>query len=367
MSAPRPVPRPPSSRDATPLEGLLIVQTAFPGDVILTGGLVRSVREAWPQVPLGLLVRPDNAALAEMMDPDLQVMVFDKRGDEKGTGGLRRLAARLREGPWEAALVPHRSFRSALLARWAALRPAVGFETSAGALLLTRRVPYRRGVHEVRRNHDLLAVLAYSLGVEVPPLLPPVLEPGPEGRRRAAPVLEALGEEADPAPFVALAPGSVWPTKRWPAGYWAVLGAVLAGQGLRVVWIGGPEDADLGASLAAGVKGSVNAAGRLDWPGTAALLARARLLVANDSAPVHLAGAVGCPVLAIFGPTLPGFGFGPFAPGSRVLGRTLGCRPCRLHGSRRCPEGHFTCMLDLSPGRVTEAVLEILETTAERR
>jgi len=343
-----------------PPGGVLLVQTAFPGDVILAAGLVRTLRAGWPERPVGIVVRPDTEPIARMMDPALEVIVYDKRSADRGAAGLGALAARLRAGPWSAALVPHRSLRSALLVRRARLRPAVGFELGAGALLLTDRVPYRRGVHEVARNHDLLKALARRWGAEAPPPLPPLLVAGAEGRREAARVLAGLGDPERPPPFAALAPGSVWATKRWPVGYWAVLGLELVRRDLRVVWVGGPADTGLTRSLAQAVPGSVAAAGRLGWPGTAALLERARLLVANDSAPVHLASAVGCPVLALFGPTVPGFGFAPLGRGSRSVGLALACRPCRLHGSRRCPEGHFRCLLDLTPSAVAGVAADTL-------
>ena len=168
-----------------------------------------------------------------------------------------------------------------------------------------------------------------------------------------------VGEER-PAGPAALAPGSVWPTKRWPGEAWIDLARRLARADLPIVWIGGPEEVPLCTSLAEGAGTGTVAAGRLSWEGTAALFSRARVLVANDSAPVHLAGALGCPVVALFGPTVPGFGFGPLGRGSRSLGMRLGCRPCRLHGGRSCPEGHFRCQRELAPGRVARAVAEAI-------
>jgi heptosyltransferase-2 len=350
----------------SPAGSVLIVQTAFPGDTILAAGLVRTIREEWPDLPVGIVVRPDTEPIARMMDPTLEVIVYDKRSRDRGRAGLEALAVRLRGGPWSAALVPHRSLRSAWLVRRAGLRPAVGFDLGAGAGLLTHRVPYRRGVHEVERNHDLLAALARRWGRDVPPRQPPLLVPGSGGLREAEAVLVEWGDPEAPPPFVALAPGSVWPTKRWPVGYWAVLALELTRRDLRVVWIGGEEDALLCGALAEAAPGSVTAAGSLGWPGTAALLNQAHLLVANDSAPVHLAAAVGCPTLALFGPTLPGFGFAPLGRGSRSVGLALACRPCRLHGGRRCPEGHFRCMLDLTPTRVAGAAADVLATAWAR-
>jgi len=348
------------------LAGIAIIQTAFPGDVILTGGLVRSVRERWPELPLVIVVRPDCRDLASMMDRDLMVITYDKRGSEKGTAGLRHVAGQLAEGPWDTALIPHRSLRSALLARLARFKSRVGFNIGIQQFLHTEAVTYRRGIHEVERNFDLLS----SLTGKVIHTMDDEIHPSTAALQ--APLFhitdEDLGETESVAaspPFAALAPGSVWPTKRWPALHWITLAQWLAEAGLSIVWTGGPDERDLCQQLASTTDVGVVAAGELSWKGTAALLKQAHVLVANDSAQVHLAGAVGCPAVALFGPTVPAFGFGPFGKGCRSIGIKLGCRPCRLHGSRHCPEGHFRCMRNLKPATVLRSVVDTVRETSE--
>ncbi len=347
------------------LAGIAIIQTAFPGDVILTGGLVRSIRERWPELPQAIVVRPDCRDLASMMDRDLTIITYDKRGSERGSAGMRHVAGQLIEGPWDTALIPHRSIRSAVLARTARLNPRVGFNIGIQQFIHTDAVTYRRGIHEVERNFDLLA----SLNGKVEYMLDDETHPPPPDLQ--APFFhltyEGLGEAESIAatlPFAALAPGSVWPTKRWPALHWVTLAGWLAEAGLSIVWTGGPDERDLCHQLAAAADTGVVAAGDLSWQGTAALLKKAHVLVACDSAQVHLSGAVGCPAIALFGPTVPAFGFGPLGKGSRSIGIKLGCRPCRLHGGRHCPEGHFRCMKDLKPVTVLRSVVDTVRETS---
>jgi heptosyltransferase-2 len=162
---------------------------------------------------------------------------------------------------------------------------------------------------------------------------------------------------------VAVAPGSIWGTKRWP--YYPALAAAMNGP---IVVIGGPEDAAPAREILAAAPGrSWSAAGELSLRGSAAVIRRARALVTNDSAPLHLATAVGTPVVAIFGPTVPEQGFGPRGSRSLALGHAgLRCRPCSAHGPAVCPLGHHRCMRDLPVETVVEALAMVAE-AEERR
>ncbi|MGH7699547.1 MAG: glycosyltransferase family 9 protein, partial [Gemmatimonadales bacterium] len=161
--------------------------------------------------------------------------------------------------------------------------------------------------------------------------------------------------------FVALAPGSIWGSKRWP--HYAQLACRLASGGIPIVTVGGPEDAPLGVEIVAAVERAggraVNACGTLSLREAGALLGQAAVLVTNDSAPLHLAQAVETPTVAIFGPTVPEFGFGPRGPRDEALGvKGLPCRPCHRHGPPACPLGHHRCMRELSVEHVLHAVEE---------
>ena len=179
--------------------------------------------------------------------------------------------------------------------------------------------------------------------------------------RRAVDAL--LHDFANGDALVALAPGSVWATKRWP--YYPALAAQATERGARVVVVGGGADGALAAEIAAAcAPGTVlDATGRLPLLASAELLGRCAALVTNDSAPQHLASAMGVPTLTIFGPTVAEFGFGPLAAGSATVGHpALACRPCDPHGPAKCPLGHWRCMREQSPetiGAALEALLPV--------
>jgi len=336
----------------------LIVQTAFIGDVVLTLPLASALRREGFEP--AFLVVPRTAELPASHPDVSEVVIYDKKGRDGGLPGLLRTAGEVRRGRFDLAVLPHPSLRSALLALLGGVPERIGFSSSAFGFLYTASVPYGREAHKVLRNLSLLG----PIGVSSPPPEPPWLIPEREHEEVALSFLREHGLEGRPK--VALAPGSVWPTKRWlPEGFRRVAEA-LVGMGVGVVLVGGAEDRELCERIARGLspKPAV-AAGRTSIMESAALLKFCSVLVSNDSAPVHIASAVGTPVVAIFGPTVPAFGFGPYGPGHGVVELDLPCRPCSVHGGRRCPEGHFMCMRGITPEMVLKEVWARLD--VERR
>lgn len=319
----------------------LVVQTAFLGDVVLTTPLLAALAER--HGPVDVVTTPAAAELLETHPAVGEVIRYDKRGADAGLAGLWRLGSALRARRYERVVLPHRSWRSAALALLADVPERAGFADASAAITYTTRIT-RPGVgHEVER---LLALA----GPRASPSPPVSLALGAADFAAA----DAWLAHRDIAPgFVALAPGSIWGTKRWP-GY-ADLAAALDGP---LVLLGGPDDAALAESIAARAPERVHsAAGEVSLRTSAALIARARVLVTNDSAPLHLATAAGTPVVAIFGPTVPAQGFGPRGPADLALGHpTLGCRPCSAHGPQVCPLLHHRCMRELSVETVVTAV-----------
>jgi heptosyltransferase II len=228
-----------------------------------------------------------------------------------------------------------------------------GFADSPAAITYTTRVVRARSGHEVER----LLALGGGGGGEAPAVS---IALGAEDEAAAD---RWLTQHGVPAGFVAVAPGSIWGTKRWP--YYPALAASVEGP---IVVIGGSEDAAPGEEIVSAARGRAwSAAGALSLRSSAALIRRARALVTNDSAPLHLATAVGTPVVAIFGPTVTEQGFGPRDDRSLALGHAgLRCRPCSAHGPVVCPLGHHRCMRELPVETVVEAVAMVVEAEDRR-
>ena len=338
----------------------LIFHTAFIGDLLLTLPVTQSLRAAYPEAWVGVAAIPAAASVLRGHPSIDDVIVYDKKGADRGIGGFIRLVRRLRAQHADIAIVPHRSLRSALAVRCAGIPRRIGFTTSAGRFLFTDRVIYDPALHEVDRNLALLAVPGITVqGERRPVLYPSQADAGVVDR-----LLRDLGVDGGHANLVAVAPGSVWFTKRWPARHFTALAQGLSRNGFQVVLVGGPDDRGLCATIASapteGVR-IVDTAGRLTLLESAELIRRCRLIVTNDSAPMHLAGAVGTTTFAIFGATVPAFGFGPLGPHDRTFGvEGLTCRPCAIHGGTRCPIGTFECMERLDPAMVLGAIADLL-------
>ena len=345
---------------------ILVVQTAFPGDVVLVLPLCQILRERLPGTAITAVTIPAAEGLLAGHPAIDRVIVYDKRGADAGIRGLMRTAARIRAAGVDAALIPHRSLRSALLCRLAGIPVRIGFDRSAGRSLLTHTVPYVPTDHETERN----CALAAPFGVAPRDPVLPRLYPS-AADRLAVDAFMRLSFGEVPASrahaFIAVAPGSVWNTKRWPeAGFVSLVRSLLADR-WRVVLVGGPGDRSLCARIraAAADPGLADASGRLSLLESAELISRCAAIVSNDSAPMHLAVATGTPVLAIVGPTLPSFGFAPLGPRDRVVETTgLACRPCSIHGGTTCPTGTFDCMNRISAARVRDELRPLARTEA---
>lgn len=332
---------------------VLIIQTAFAGDLVLTTPVIQACADTLPDPVIDVLCIPSTAGLLKNHPLLREVIAYDKRGGERMASVMRTLSRRC----YDICLTPHRSMRSALLARSSRARVRVSFDRSAGGPLHTHRVVYDRKAHEVRRNLSLLTALGVTPMLDTPPRL----YPSEDDAMQAREIVGRLGVR----PVLCLAPGSVWPTKRWTEhGFADLASALLATH--SVVLLGGADDRVLCSRIVARVEDArcISMAGELSYLTSAALLREADALVSNDSAPVHIASAVSTPVVEIFGATSPAFGFTPFAVPHRIVElEGLPCKPCGIHGSIRCPEGHFSCMKDLSVETVYGAVMDLLRST----
>ena len=336
------------------VRGSLVVQTSFLGDVILTTPLIAELAR---RGPVDVLATPEGAA-ALANNPNIRrVLPYDKRGTYGSALSLWDTIKELRhQRPYEVVYLAQGSFRSGLIAMMTGATERIGFASSTGHVLYTRQMPYRPERHHAER----LWSLSMSECADPPTAdqIRPRLYPSEDERRLVDGILRLAG--VSEAPFVVLAPGSAWGTKRWP--YYVELAKRLANE-FTIAVVGSKADAAIAAEIAAVVQSDrlINTVGTLSLLASAELISRAQAIVTNDSAPQHLASAMGTPTLTIFGPTVPEFGFGPLAERHAVAGLDgLSCRPCHRHGPERCPLGHWRCMRELGAEYVATMLTEVL-------
>jgi lipopolysaccharide heptosyltransferase II len=332
--------------ESSPTPNILAVRFSSIGDVILTTPLFRAIRLRYPAARLTALTKDAFVPLLSQ-NPRLDRVIGVNAGHS-----LRELAGDLRSQRFTHLLDLHDNLRSRVLrllvpGNWSSYPK---HRLARSLLIHTKRDAYtdRRPVPERYFS------AARGLRVE-PDGGPPELFWTPEAETEVVDWLRA--NQAEGWHPVALAPGAAHATKRWPIEYWQALLAKLMAQGNPVVLVGGNDDNELASRLAADFPGRVlNAAGRFGLQQTAALLKRAPVLVSGDTGVMHMATAVGTPVVALFGPTVRQFGFFPYSQLARVLQVDLECRPCTSKGGPRCPRGHHRCLRDLSPDMVFQAL-----------
>lgn len=320
---------------------VVIVRFSSIGDVLLTTPLVRALRQRHPDAELTFVTKRAMAPLVS--DNPRLTRVVALEPDEP----LHGLAGRVQALAPTHGLDLHGSLRSTALrtlvrTRWAGYRKR---RLARAMLIATKLDVYGRSVPVPERYF----AAARRLDVH-PDGGPPEFHLGPGARERADAWLADRGLTG--APFAALAPGAAHATKRWPVRHWSELASRLRAGGMAPVVVGGPGDRGIAQQL-----GDVpSAAGEFALQETGALLARARVLVSGDTGVMHMATAVGTPVVALFGPTVARFGFFPYRAPAEVLEHALPCRPCTATGSARCPLGHHRCLEEIAAADVVAAM-----------
>lgn len=325
---------------------ILIVRFSSLGDLILTTPLLRAIRGRHPGARITFVTREDMADTLRH-NPRIDELVTWRHG-----AALGPLARELRGTAWTHRLDLHGSLRSAWLrrlvgGRWTGYPKHLLRRT----LLIATRRRLGRALGPVAERYF---EAASALGVEPDGGPPEFYTSAPEAAAADRFLAEhGLGHSRRLLAFV---PGAARATKRWPAGHWREL-VGRAAERNDVVILGGEAERPLGDHLATiGGARVASAAGRFSLVGSAALLRRADLAISGDTGLLHLATAVGTPVVGLYGPGVREFGFFPYAAPARVLERELPCRPCTAHGGPRCPLGHHACLVGITPGEVAAAL-----------
>jgi heptosyltransferase-2 len=339
-------------------DNVLVLQTSFLGDTVLTVPLIAELKRRFPVKRLTVLCQPGSRELLQDHPAIDEIIVDDKKQADRGGRGLRAKAATLRSKRFTLALTPHKSLRSALLLYLAQIPCRVGFRQSRGWFLFHRRVERDGRRHDVERNLSILQAFGVRVeechrALDLPVSL--AVQQTVNQKLRALSISEN-------AKVVGINPGSVWPTKRWSAAGFAELIPLLKKEfACQVLLFGGPEDAAVVEDVQKRSGGAaINLVDRISLHELAAAISRCAVFVTNDSAPMHIAVARRVPTVAIFCATTPELGFFPYTESAIVIGRELSCRPCASHGGRRCPLGGEDCIRQIDVHHVLEGVRKLV-------
>lgn len=316
------------------MKRILLIQTAFLGDVILATPVLSELHRLFPEAEIDVLLKKGNETLLENHPAVCTIYTFDKKSGKRAA--MRKLITQFRAKQYDLVLNLHRFGSSGWMAGRSGGKKRYGFKKNPFSFLYTKRFEHRigDGTHEVTRNLSLIQ----EFGADQ--LVRPSLFPSKDDEKSV--------EQYRTDHYYTMAPTSVWYTKQLPKEKWLELIAALPGK--RIYLLGGPDDALYCDELRkeTGSLEVINLAGQLSLLASAALMRDAQHNYVNDSGPMHLASAMNAATTAFFCSTIPDFGFGPLAEGARVREvNDLDCRPCGLHGHRACPQGHFKCGLEI--------------------
>jgi heptosyltransferase-2 len=336
------------------MKNILIIQTAFLGDLILTTGFIRRVKEKYPESKLFILVNQGSESLLAGNPYITKVIPFNKKQVKKNLLEFFKFLKEIRSYNFEICFSPHFSYRSSIIAFVSRSKKRIGYKQAGFSFLLNEKKNRPiLGTHEINKLFSLLDEEKTPYKPEIFFLEEEIIE-----------IQEAMKTKCIlEKPYIVIAPSSIWETKRMPEEkFQALIELILKKTNFIPLLVGSKADEELSNRILKNFGNQVvNFTGQTNLKELCYLISKAKAVVSNDSAPVHIASAFNIPTVAIFGATIPDFGYTPLSSKqfiSEVQG--LSCRPCGIHGGRFCPKKHFQCMKAQDPNLIFTKLLDLL-------
>lgn len=328
---------------------ILLVPYMWIGDFVRCHSVVRLLRERFPNRPVDVLATTLCAPLLDYMPGVRKGIEWNLPRKRLPLGEHRALADAMRAEGYGSVLIMPRTWKSALAPYLAGIPERTGFFGEGRIVLLN---DIRPGEKALPRMIDRCGMLALPRGADKPPNWPEpqLVVPAAEAAQWRA----QRGLPDDGRSVIAMAPGAVGPSKRWPVESYAELARSLTGQGMSVWVLGSPAESPLAAAIADQAGPYARDLTSPDLRNAILALKMANAVVSNDSGLVHVAAAIGTPTVGIFGPTSP-WHWAPLNPLAAVI-ETLTEVPCRPCHKPECAMVHHRCMRDIPPARVRQAV-----------
>jgi heptosyltransferase-2 len=336
-------------------ENILFIQTAFPGDAILSLPALSKLKEFYPDCKIDVLCIPSTEEIFAASPFVDNAIVIDKKNKHKSLINTYRFIKKLKQNNYTWIYSSHRSFRTSLIVLLLEVRETFGFDNSSLMHVYKNLIQYNSEKHEVQRNLDLVGFVYDEQNWKIIP----EVTCNEQSREK---IKLFIKENNLSVGFIAVAPGSIWETKKYPADYYEEVIKYFVDKNSKVVLIGGEDDRAAGNNLSSKFSGNViNTAGNFSIIESIELLRYAKILISNDSAPTHMGMCADIKVLTIYCSTVSEFGFYPYNKKSSFLSfNDLNCKPCGIHGYAKCPVKTFDCAKKLLPDQVILKVEEML-------
>lgn len=327
---------------------VLFIQTAFIGDAILCLPAIQMYKKNEPNTQIAVLCIPSTEEIFRNSPAVNNIIVFDKKGKDKSFFRFLKFSQKMKEMKFDKIYSFHRSFRTAFMVLKSNVKESYGFDNATLKHIYKHLIEYKPEDHEVKRNLSLVGFNFKDTEWQITP----------EICLKDKGKINEFIENNELSNFLVIAPGSIWETKKYPQKYFRDVINYFETSGLKIVLIGSAKDAELCESLSVN-NNVISAAGMFSLPESVELLRRSKFLISNDSSPAHLGMCANIPVLMIYCSTIPGFGFYPYNKQSSWISfEGLDCKPCGIHGYKKCPLGHFKCGYELKPESVINKLKE---------
>lgn len=350
---------------------ILVVQTAFLGDLLLSIPLLKAVQSHCPGADIHLVCRKGFGSLFKASHLVSDIFEIQKKNAES----YQNVINATQGITYDLILCPHESFTTARLIAKIKAHKKIGFKKWWNFLFFTETVKKDYALPDALRQMSLLSSADPTLPeklnkykkfqkdwVSDKGLLPEVPDWAKPTWNWPWKFEEVSNKYHLPQNYVCLFPGSVWKTKQWTEEGFIEVGNALKEKNVSVLVMGGPGEETLAERVAQAIPGAVSLAGKTSLSETVTILSRAQVVVTNDSAGQHLAALVEVPTASVFGPTVLEFGYRPWNSNAIVIERKhLACRPCGKHGHHKCPIGTHECMKGIGYKEVLSATEKLYQ------
>ncbi len=322
---------------------ILLIQTAFLGDVILATALIEKLHTHFSLAKIDFLVRKGNESVLVQHPLINHLFVLDKQ--KKWTSALQLLST-IRKNKYDKVINVQRHFTTGIITAFSGAKETIGFKKNPLSFLFHRAVEHTfDGIHEIERNQQLIADCTDTVPAQ------PKLYISPSIQSQVSPYQKEK--------MITISAGSVWATKKYPLEKWIDFLRHLD-TSYTVYFLGSKAEHEEIKLMLQDLKmpNVFNLCGQLNLVASAALMEKADMNYANDSAPTHLASAINAPMASIFCSTSPRYGYGPLSDLSCVIEtqQHLACKPCTNHGKKKCPLNHFHCGTTIHTSQLIDAL-----------